>query len=311
MSTMPTQAGGVRHPQSRRAERFAAAYDRQRMLHHTFGSNKATHAVLAIVLTIIAVLFLVPLGWGILTSLKHESDAGNGVFNILPTEGFTFDAYIDIFTKGNVTLWLWNSVWMSAVVTVLTVAVTVMVAYAFSRLEFAGRKLLFMLTIASIMVPGQVLIVPLYRELLALNLIDTAAAAILPQLIAPVLVFVMKRFFDAVPHELEEAARIDGASRVRILWSVYLPLARSGLVAITIFTFIGAWNNFLLPFLVLNNPNLMPLPVGLATVKDAFGVLYAQPMAMAIVAGLPLVIVFMIFQRQIISGFATTGIGGQ
>jgi multiple sugar transport system permease protein len=125
------------------------------------------------------------------------------------------------------------------------------------------------------------------------------------------MVFILKKFFDQVPIELEEAARVDGASRLRVFWSVVLPLSRPILAAVSIFVFIQAWNNFLWPFLVINDTSLMTLPVGLQTVKSAFGVQYAQNMAMAILAALPLIVLFLFFQRQIIKGIATTGFGGQ
>jgi multiple sugar transport system permease protein len=114
-----------------------------------------------------------------------------------------------------------------------------------------------------------------------------------------------------VPVELEDAARIDGAGRLRVLWSVVLPLSRSILVAVAIFTFIGAWNNFMWPFIATTDPGLMTMPVGLGTVKSAYGIQYAQTMASAVIAAAPLLVVFMFFQRQIIKGIATTGLGGQ
>lgn len=133
----------------------------------------------------------------------------------------------------------------------------------------------------------------------------------LPQVVQPIIVLILKQFFDQIPVELEEAARVDGASRLRVFWSIVLPLSRPILAAVSIFVFVWAWNNFLWPFIVINDPSLMTLPVGLQTVKSAYGIQYAQNMAMAILAALPLIIVFLFFQRQIIKGIATTGFGGQ
>ena len=134
---------------------------------------------------------------------------------------------------------------------------------------------------------------------------------ILPQLVAPTMVFIFKKFFDAIPQEIEDAARVDGASQWRIFSAIVIPISRPIVSAVAIFVFIGAWNNFMWPFIVTNDPDLMTLPVGLATVKDAYGVIYAQTMAAALVASLPLIVVFMLFQRQIIKAVATTGLGGQ
>lgn len=161
------------------------------------------------------------------------------------------------------------------------------------------------------MVPPQILIVPLFEQMKLLRLSDTLLGVALPQIVAPLMVIVLKNFFDQIPRELEEAARIDGASNLKVLTSVILPLSRSILVAVAIFVFIGSWNNFLWPFIITNSPDLMTIPVGLGTVKNAYGIQYAQTMAGALIGAVPLIIAFMIFQRQIVKGFATTGLGGQ
>ena len=144
-----------------------------------------------------------------------------------------------------------------------------------------------------------------------MRLSDTLGGVILPQVVAPLMVIVLKNFFDQLPIELEEAAKLDGASMLRTLTSVILPLSRSIIVAVGIFVFIGSWNNFLWPFIITNSPELMTIPVGLGTVKNAYGVQYAQGMASAVIGALPLLIVFVLFQRHIVRGFATTGMGGQ
>jgi multiple sugar transport system permease protein len=124
------------------------------------------------------------------------------------------------------------------------------------------------------------------------------------------LVFILKKFSDAMPVELEEAARVDGASRLRIWWNIAVPLSRNALLAVAIFTFIHAWNNFLWPFVVTTDPDTMTIPVGLATVQSSYGVIYAQLMALALLGGLPLLVVFVLFQRQVVRGVAQTGLKG-
>lgn len=208
-------------------------------------------------------------------------------------------------------VWAWNSLFTSALITLITVLTSALAAYAFSRIRFRGQKWVYILVIAAIAVPPQVLIVPLFYEMLAMNLVDTYWGLILPQVVQPIIVLILKQFFDQVPVELEDAARIDGASRLRVFTSIVLPLSRPILAAVSIFVFVWAWNNFLWPFIIINDPQLMTLPVGLQTVKSAYGIQYAQNMAMAILAALPLITVFLFFQRQIIKGIATTGFGGQ
>jgi multiple sugar transport system permease protein len=264
-----------------------------------------------VVLIVLAVGWLLPFLWAVATAFKTETDAASGDPSWIGASGPTIDAFTAILSQGNVYVWAFNSLWTSIAVTLITLAISALAAYAFSRLDFTGRKWLFVAVIASIVVPPQVLIIPLFYQMLAFNMIDTYWGLILPQVVAPAMVFILKRFFDAIPIELEDAARVDGASRLRIFWSIVLPLSRPILASVAIFVFIGAWNNFLWPFLVINDTTLMTLPVGLQTVISAYGVQYAQLMAQAVLAALPLIIVFIIFQKQIVKGVATSGFGGQ
>lgn len=273
-----------------------------------FGALRVTAFV---VLAVLAIGWLLPFLWAVATAFKTETDAASGDPSWIGATGPTVEAFTAILSQGNVYLWAFNSLWSSVAVTFITLAISALAAYAFSRLDFTGRKWLFVVIIASIVVPPQVLIIPLFYEMLAFNLIDTYWGLILPQVVAPAMVFILKRFFDAIPIELEDAARVDGASRLRIFWSIVLPLSRPILASVAIFVFIGAWNNFLWPFLVINDTTLMTLPVGLQTVISAYGVQYAQVMAQAVLAALPLIAVFVVFQKQIVKGVATSGFGGQ
>lgn len=264
-----------------------------------------------VILILMALAWLLPFLWAVNTALKTEEDAASPTPSWIPEQGFTLQSFAEVLAVGNVPIWAWNSLLTSVLITAITVAISALAAYAFARIDFKGRGWLYAVVIASIMVPGQVLIIPLYYEMLALRMVDTYWGLILPQVIAPVMVFILKKFFDQVPIELEDAARIDGAGRLRIFWSIVLPLSRPILASVSIFVFTGAWNNFLWPFLVINDSSLMTLPVGLQTVISAYGIVYSQVMAQAVLAALPLIVVFLIFQRQVIKGFATSGFGGQ
>lgn len=288
----------------------ATRIENQRTSSLTLGTSRGLTIGAITALVVIALMWLLPILWGVATSLKSEKDAAGPALSA-PAQGWNIDAYIQVLSQGDIPRWMFNSFFVAAAVTVLTVAISALAAYGFSRTEFRGRKWLFALTIAAIMVPGQILIVPLFQQMNTLRLTDTFAGIILPQIVAPMMVFIMKNFFDTIPKELEEAARIDGAGRMRIFLTIIVPLSKPILMAVSIFVFIGAWNNFLWPFIVTNNPDLLTLPVGLATVKNAYGVQYAQTMASAILAALPLLVVFALFQRQIVKGFATSGLGGQ
>ncbi|MBT2567760.1 carbohydrate ABC transporter permease [Arthrobacter sp. ISL-85] len=263
-----------------------------------------------VVAAAIAALWLVPFAWATVTAFKTETDAAAPKVSWIPPSGFTADAFAKVFQDGNIPLWTWNSLYTSAAITAVTLVISSLVAYALSRIDFKGKKVLMTVIIASIIVPPPVLIIPLFYQMLALHMIDTSWAIILPQVIHPAMVFVLKKFFDQIPRELEEAAVVDGASRMRIFTQIILPLSRPILAAVAIFVFIGAWNNFLWPFIATNDASLLTLPVGLQTIKSAYGIQYAQNMASALLAALPLILVFLFFQRQIIKGVATTGLAG-
>lgn len=261
-----------------------------------------------VVAAALAALWLVPLLWAVDTSFKPEGETTAVPLSWIPAQ-FTLDAYRQVIAAGQIGQWLLNSAITAAVVTALVVLLSSMAAYGFARTRFRGRRLLFALVIAGIVVPPQVLVVPLFAEMVSLGLVDTYWGIILPQVAAPIMVYILKKFFDGLPRELEEAALVDGANRWRIYWQVVMPLSRQVLAAVAIFTFVITWNNFLWPFVVATDPATMTLPVGLATVQTTYGVRYAQIMATVVLGALPLLVVFVLFQRQIVRGIAHTGLG--
>jgi multiple sugar transport system permease protein len=168
----------------------------------------------------------------------------------------------------------------------------------------------FFFVLAGIMIPVQVLIVPLFREFDTVHLLNTYWAVILPQIPTAIAVFIFVQFFNGLPRELEEAARVDGASSWRIYRTIVMPLSRPAVSAVAIFTFVWSWNNLLWPLLVLTNPNLMTIQVGLSSQIGNYGIRYADIMASALLGGLPLLAAFLLFQRNIVEGIAGTGLKG-
>jgi multiple sugar transport system permease protein len=259
------------------------------------------------VLIAFSILWLMPLLWAIDTSLKPEAET-----TLVPVtwtvQDPTFEAYTKVIGAGNILQWYANSFIISTLVATLSIVAASMAGFALSRIRFVGSSIVFWFILAGIMIPGEALIVPLFREFAAVGMIDTYWAVILPQIPVPVAVFVFKQFFDGVPRDLEEAALVDGASRFRIYARIFMPLSGPAVSAVAIFTFVWSWNNFLWPLLVLQSTPLVTLPVGLATVSSAYGIQYAQIMASAVLGALPLLIVFLLFQRRIVEGIAGTGL---
>ena len=273
-------------------------------------SGRTFNIVALIVLIVFAIIWLIPSLFALKTSLTDNGTAALGASAILSNWNPTLASYASYFQSGDIWNWYIASAITSVVTAVLTVFFASMAAFALSRLRFRGSNLVLLLIILGIMIPSQVLIVPIFQELNALSLLNTYWSVIFPQVPAVIAVFIFKQFFDGIPRELEEAARIDGASQWKIYWSVIMPLSRPVVAAVTILTFVGVWNNLLLPLFVLSNPNLMTIPVGLATVQGSFGQRYADIQAGAILAALPLIILYLIFQRRIVEGVTGSGLKG-
>jgi len=255
-------------------------------------------AILAVITVLSAIIWAFPLYWGIITTLKPEFQVVEPGFNPWPRT-FTLEAYIHILTHTNIGLWYLNSLMTSLAVTVLVVLMGAGAGYAISQLDFPGRRILWFMILASFMVPIQALIVTHFVLMGQFGLINSWLGIILPQLIVPVVVIVYKQFFDSVPKDFREAARVDGAGEFDIFFRIYLPMNWGVTTALAIITFIGAWNAFLWPFLVSTSEDTMTITVGITQVKDNFGVQFARNLAAAVLAALPVAIAYLIFQRRV------------
>jgi multiple sugar transport system permease protein len=268
---------------------------------------KLFNGVCAGVLIAFALLWLVPIAWTIDTALKPNSETTNPTWAIADP---TFASFRTLLAQGDIWNWYASSFITSTVTAAGAVLTGSMAAFALSRMRFRFRWLVFWFILVGIMIPQQVLIVPQFKEIAGLHLLNTYWAVILPQIPAAIAVFIFKQFFDGIPRDLDEAARVDGAGFFRTYWRVIMPLSRPVVSAVAIFTFVWSWNNLLWPLVVLTNPKLMTIPVGLATVQGSYGIRYADTMASAILGALPLVILFLFFQRRIVEGIAGTGLKG-
>ena len=261
------------------------------------------------VLAALALIWLVPLAWAVATSLKPDAETTIAPVSWRGSET-TLDAYRVALEQGDILKWYFNSLVTTTVITCGTIVTASLAAFAFSRMRFRGNDLLQWLVLAGLIIPFQALIVPLFTQVQGLGLADTYWGIVLPQIASPIAVLVFKRAFDALPRELEESALVDGASMWRIYWSIWMPLSRATIAAVGIFTFVLSWNNFIWPFVVTSAGSLFTIPVGLANVQTSYGALYAQQMALAVLGALPLLVAFVLFQRQIVQGIANTGLKG-
>ncbi|MCZ8520762.1 MULTISPECIES: carbohydrate ABC transporter permease [Paenibacillus] len=258
------------------------------------------------VAVVTAVLFLTPVVWMLTLSLKPE---GGSLFRF--TDGWsvdlTLDNYRKVLSEAPIFGWMGNSLIVAGCTTALIVLLGSMAAYAFSRLPFAGSKLLFVLFLSGMMIPSEATLIPLYLIMKEYGLLGSLTSLILPAVAAPLGIFVMKQFFDGLPKELEEAARMDGAGPLRIWFSLFLPLSRPAMGALGIFTFIGSWNDFVWPLISISDKAYMTITLGLPAFQSAYVQQYGLPMTANALATLPVLLVFIFFQKQIIQGIAFTG----
>ncbi len=245
-----------------------------------------------------AVFWAFPLYWGLITTFKPEYDIVKPGVELWPRH-FTLENYWHVLTTTKIGIWYVNSLVTSAGVTVIVLAMSAAAGYAISQLDFPGRRFFWGLILASFMVPIPALIVTHFELMSAFGWINSWAGVIAPQLIAPITIIIYKQFFDSVPKDFREAAAIDGANEFQLLFRIYLPMNRGITTAHAIITFIGAWNLFLWPFLAVTEEDKMNITVGITQVHDAFGVSYGRDLAVAMLAALPVAIVYLIFQRRV------------
>lgn len=259
-----------------------------------------------------AVLFVMPVVFIYLTSLKPDREIVKfeSVLPKSPREGFNENYEYVLRTSEEIPIfrWLINSILISSSVTVLVLTVDSLAAYALARLNLPGKRYVFGLIIATLMVPGQILLVPVYLILSRLHWIDSPLALIIPAGAGAFGVFLLHQFFRGIPKELEEAAMLDGCSKLGIWWHVMLPLSRPALATLAIFTFIGSWNDFLGPLVFLDSVEKYTLPVGVALFQTSYASQYGLTLAASVICTTPILMIFLLFSRHIIRGMAMTGL---
>ena len=267
----------------------------------------ARRGILHLVLISLSLIMLFPFLWTISASLKGDDAVLATPPQLLPIPAHweNFAAVTQIIPFGQLFI---NSLFVAVVTTFLQVLTCSMAAYAFARLRFRGRGPLFLVYLATLMVPAQVTYTPLFIFMRVLGLTNTYAGLILPGITSAFGVFLLRQFFLTIPRELEEAAFLDGASHWIVYWRIILPLSRSGLAALTIFSFMASWNSFLWPLLVTSDPQIMTLPLGLSTLQGQYSTAWNQLMAGTVLSIVPIIIVYILAQRQFVEGLALSGV---
>jgi multiple sugar transport system permease protein len=271
--------------------------------------NRVRTVLLYIVLTVASLFMVVPFLWMLATSLKPQQYILVSPPQLIPNP-VTLDSYTQLAQLFPIVRLLGNSLLVAVATTIGQLIVASMAAYAFARMEFRGRNVLFLLYLATLMIPFQVTITPLFILMRVFGWVNTYQGLILPGVFSAFGVFLMRQFFLSLPKELEEAAVLDGASPWTIFWRVILPLARPALATLAVFAFMNSWNSFLWPLFEVRDTELMTLPVGLATLHGRYLTQWNLVMAGAMVTIIPIVIFFLFLQKYFVRGAVLSGLKG-
>lgn len=268
-----------------------------------------SHILVYIILSLGSIIMLFPFVWMILTSFKTQAEAIRIPIQFFPSS-FRIANYIQVFEKIPFSRMYINTILNTLIIVVVQLIICSMAAYAFARIKFPGKDILFGLLLSVLMIPASFFIIPQYLIIQKLGLLNTLVALFLPNLFSIFGTFLLRQFFMSLPKELEDAARIDGCNTFMIFTKIMLPLVRSGLIALGILVFRFAWNDLMWPMIVNTSAEKMTLAAGLSYMKGQFATDYPSTMAGSVMAVLPLLIVFVIFQKQFIEGIASQGIKG-
>ncbi|MBS6645996.1 MAG: carbohydrate ABC transporter permease [Clostridiaceae bacterium] len=275
-------------------------------------SNRKTRVfkgILYVVLVLLAAIMLVPFAWMLSASFKLDKDVFIFPIQWIPANP-RWQNYVDIWNKIPLAKFVLNTVKLTLIVTFLQLLTSSFAAYAFGKLEFKGKNILFLAYIATIAVPWQVYMVPQFMMMRSMGLADTHLAIIFLQAFSAFGVFMMKQFYQGIPTELCEAARIDGMNEYRIWYKIMLPLSKPALSTLTIFTFVNTWNDFLGPLIYLTTESKKTLQLGLRMFISQFGSEYGLIMAASVLSLIPVLLVFLSLQKYFVEGVAATGVKG-
>ena len=262
--------------------------------------------LLHVVIVIGALAMFFPFYWTLVTSLSPGAGLSSTP-SLVPADP-SLDAYVQLFQQVPFARVVGNSMLLAVITTLVQLFTSATAAYAFSRLPFPGRTIVFGVYLATMMIPLQVLVVPLFAELKAFGLVDTYLGALLPTFAAAFGIFLLRQAMNQVPVELDEAAALDGAGHFRIFWTVILPNIRPALATQAVFAFMGSWNSFLWPLVVLRSPELQTLPVALAGLQGQFTTQWDIVMAGSVISILPMLAIYLFAQKYVIQGVANTGL---
>ncbi|HLQ81202.1 MAG TPA: carbohydrate ABC transporter permease [Brachybacterium sp.] len=275
----------------------------------TPGGPRTSNAWAHVVLSVGGFVMVFPFLWQVIMSLSSTAEVTSVPPTFWPSE-LRFDNYVEVFRQVPFLDQFWVSVRVTVATVVGQIVLCSMAGYAFARMRFAGSAAIFAVMLSILMIPNQAYLIPQYQIVQSLGWLDTVPGIVVPTIFSAFGTFLMRQFFVSLPDELEEAARLDGANPLQIFWKVMLPLARPSLSALAIITVLAAWNNLLWPLVVTSRAENRTLSVGIASLNGQYVIDYPVMMAASLMAMAPILILFIVLQRQVIEGLAHSGLKG-
>ena len=276
----------------------------------TAGSSRAGSVISQVLLSLVALLFLVPIIWMVLSALKPSAE----VFTVPPKlfgSEILFSNFAEAWNYLPFGRFILNTIWVAGVGTLITLVASATAGYAFARLNFRFQGGLFVLYLSTLIVPQEVIVIPMFLVMQQLGWVNSYKALILPWAFTAFGTFLLRQFFMTIPKELEEAAKIDGCGHVRILRSVIIPVAAPAIAVLAVFTFITYWNSFLWPLIIVNDTSKMTVPLGLELFLGQQGQRWELLMAAATISMVPTIILVLALQKYLVKGIALSGLGGR
>ena len=274
------------------------------------GSSRVGPVISQILLSLVALLFMVPIIWMVLSALKPSAE----VFTVPPKlfgSEILFSNFVEAWNYLPFGRFILNTIWVAGVGTLITLVASATAGYAFARLNFKFQGGLFILYLSTLIVPQEVIVIPMFLVMQQLGWVNTYKALILPWAFTAFGTFLLRQFFMTIPKELEEAAKIDGCGHLRILRSVIIPVSAPAIAVLAVFTFITYWNSFLWPLIIVNDTSKMTIPLGLELFLGQQGQRWELLMAAATISMVPTIILVLALQKYLVKGIALSGLGGR
>ena len=265
-------------------------------------------------ITLLALFFLFPLIWMIASSLKTEASIYKDLTSwkaFLPSGNIQdwFDSYKALFKRFAIFHYIGNSVVYALCVTTGSVIINSLAGYGFARFKFRGKKILFGILLATLVIPGETILIQQFQMAKNLGILNTIIAVILPGMASPFYIYMFKNFFESISDDVMESAQIEGANALQIYWKVMLPMAKPAIATVGTLSFIGSWNDYLWPLMVLTDSSKFPLQVAITNINSTQPVYMNQVMALLTISTIPLVIIYVVFQKYLVQGMGTAGTG--